>query len=134
MKVLAAVLLVLLVLLQYRLWFGEGSIQEVARLRHEAAASQAELIRLTTRNRALAAEVVDLKRGFEAIEERARADLGMISEGETFYQFVLEQTADAEEDGERSNESLGGRSAEGLGAAEGGAQGRDENSDERVSQ
>ena len=94
MKILVGVLLVLLLLLQYRLWFGAGSIQEVSRLRNEAAESRAELIRLNGRNQALAAEVADLKRGLDAIEERARADLGMISEGETFYQFVLEAAAE----------------------------------------
>lgn len=93
MKVLVGVLLVLLLMLQYRLWFGDGSIQEVSRLRSEATSSHAEVIRLNTRNQALAAEVADLKRGLEAIEERARADLGMISEGETFYQFVMEAGA-----------------------------------------
>ena len=98
MKVLVAALLVLLLMLQYRLWFGEGSIQEVSRLRTEAEQGRAEVIRLNSRNQALAAEVADLKRGLEAIEERARAELGMISEGETFYQFVLEA-------GENSSES-----------------------------
>lgn len=93
MKVLVAVLVVLLLMLQYRLWFGDGSIQEVSRLHSEAASSRAELIRLNNRNKALAAEVADLKRGLDAIEERARADLGMISQGETFYQFVLEAGA-----------------------------------------
>jgi len=95
MKLLVAVLVVLLLMLQYRLWFGAGSIQEVSRLRDEANASRAELIRLNTRNKALAAEVADLKRGLDAIEERARADLGMISQGETFYQFVLEAGAES---------------------------------------
>jgi len=90
MKLLVAALVVLLLMLQYRLWFGDGSIQEVSRLRSEAIMSRAELIRLNSRNKALAAEVADLKRGLDAIEERARADLGMISQGETFYQFVLE--------------------------------------------
>ena len=97
MKVLVGVLLVLLLMLQYRLWFGEGSIQEVSRLRSEAEQSRAEVIRLSSRNQALAAEVADLKRGIEAIEERARAELGMISEGETFYQFVLEAGEDSSE-------------------------------------
>ena len=94
MKALVGVLLVLLLLLQYRLWFGEGSIQEVSRLRAEAEEGRDEVIRLNSRNQALAAEVADLKRGLDAIEERARAELGMISEGETFYQFVLEAGED----------------------------------------
>ncbi|MBX2885287.1 MAG: cell division protein FtsB, partial [Granulosicoccus sp.] len=94
MKVLIAVLIALLLALQYRLWFGKGSIQELNRLREQAIVSRAEVHRLTNRNQALAAEVADLKRGLEAIEERARADLGMISPGETFYQFVRERGAE----------------------------------------
>lgn len=93
MKVLLLVLVMLVLALQYRLWFGDGSIQEVSRLREQASASRAEVLRLHSRNQALAAEVADLKRGLDAIEERARADLGMISEGETFYQFVRESGA-----------------------------------------
>lgn len=91
MKALVGVLLILLLVLQIRLWFGDGSIQEVSRLQKEATAGQAEVIRLNARNQALAAEVADLKNGLDAIEERARAELGMISEGESFYQFVKEE-------------------------------------------
>ncbi len=94
MKAFVGVLLTLLLVLQIRLWFGDGSIQEVSRLQKEASASQAEVIRLNARNQALAAEVADLKDGLDAIEERARAELGMISEGESFYQFVKEEAAD----------------------------------------
>ena len=93
MKALLAALVVLLLLLQYRLWFGDGSIQEVWRLREQAKLSRAEVMELSMRNQALAAEVADLKSGLEAIEERARAELGMIDEDETFYQFVREQGA-----------------------------------------
>lgn len=95
MKVLLALLVVLLLILQYRLWFGDGSLQEVWRLREQALASQAEVQRLSQRNQALAAEVADLKSGMDAIEERARAELGMINTDETFYQFVLEQSTRA---------------------------------------
>lgn len=93
MKVLVAVLIMILLALQYRLWFGDGSIQEVSRLRTQAQESRQEVLRLLDRNKALAAEVADLKSGLEAIEERARSDLGLIGEGETFYQFVLERGA-----------------------------------------
>lgn len=94
MKILVAFLLALLLMLQYRLWFGDGSVQEVWRLREEARASKAELLRLRSRNQALEAEVADLKSGLEAIEERARSDLGMIEDDETFYQFVREAGRD----------------------------------------
>ena len=88
MKILAASLLVLLVLLQYRLWLGEGGMREVSQLRSEITAQRVENEQLRERNRTLAAEVQDLKKGKTAIEERARTDLGMIGKGETFYQVV----------------------------------------------
>ncbi|MEE9319946.1 MAG: cell division protein FtsB [Granulosicoccus sp.] len=91
MKVLVALLIILLCALQYRLWFGDGSVQEVWRLTEESRAARTELTRLKSRNQALEAEVDDLKSGLEAIEERARAELGMIDEYETFYQFVRER-------------------------------------------
>ena len=95
MKALAGCLLALLVALQWRLWFGEGSLQEVSRVREEARAARAEVLRLESRERALAAEVADLKSGLEAIEERARSELGMIDEDETFFRFVREPGAGA---------------------------------------
>ena len=96
MKLLLTALGVLLLALQYRLWFGEGSVQEVWRLREEARATRTELVRLEQRNRALAAEVADLKSGLDAVEERARSDLGMVDDGEIFYQFVREAPAETE--------------------------------------
>ncbi len=88
MKFIAAGLLILLVLLQYRLWLGDGSVREVARLQTEIAAQDEQNARLRERNRTLAAEVQDLKKGTTAIEERARTDLGMVGKSETFYQVV----------------------------------------------
>jgi len=91
MKVLLAVLILILIALQYRLWFGGGSIQEVWRLNQESKLAKAELLRLRGRNQALEAEVADLKSGLDAIEERARSELGMIDSDEDFYQFVRER-------------------------------------------
>ena len=88
MKVLAAALVMLLALLQYRLWLGEGGLREVRRLRGEIEAQRDENQQLKERNRTLSAEVLDLKKGTVAIEERARTDLGMVGKGETFYQVV----------------------------------------------
>jgi cell division protein FtsB len=88
MKVLAAALVMLLALLQYRLWLGEGGLREVRRLRGEIEAQRVENQQLKERNRTLSAEVLDLKKGTVAIEERARTDLGMVGKGETFYQVV----------------------------------------------
>jgi cell division protein FtsB len=88
MKLLVAVLLVLLALLQYRLWVGDGSIAEVWRLKEAIKAQKAENASLTERNQALEGEVRDLKGGLAAVEEHARTDLGMIKEGETFFQVI----------------------------------------------
>jgi cell division protein FtsB len=95
MKFIAAGLLILLVLLQYRLWLGDGSVREVARLQTEIASQQEQNARLLERNRTLAAEVQDLKKGTTAIEERARTDLGMVGKSETFDQVVSPQNASA---------------------------------------
>lgn len=71
--------------LQLSLWFGEGGILDVHRLKKAVAGQQAENLKLRQRNQVLEAEVNDLKTGREAIEERARLDLGMIKDDETFY-------------------------------------------------
>lgn len=98
MRVLAGTLLFLLLLLQGQLWFGQGSLPDLWRLQKAVEAQQAENRELEERNTALAAEVQDLKSGLEAIEERARSELGMIRKGETFYQVtdgkVVEPTLD----------------------------------------
>jgi cell division protein FtsB len=91
MKWLAAALAVAVLLLQYRVWFSEDGVREVARLKQAVARQQSENAQLTDRNRQLAAEVRDLKTGMDALEERARSDLGMIARNETFYQVVPER-------------------------------------------
>ncbi len=78
----------MLMVLQYRLWVGEGSLAELYLLKEDIALQKAELQQMRRRNQALQAEVNDLKKGLEAIEERARNDLGMIREGEIFYQII----------------------------------------------
>ncbi len=96
MKIVIASLLALLLLLQYRLWFAEGGRIEVRQLEQEVAEREAELERQRERNDALAAEVDDLKQGLDAIEARARGELGMIGEDETFYQIVEPEVVGAE--------------------------------------
>jgi cell division protein FtsB len=91
MKWLAAALAVALLVLQYRVWFSGDGVHEVARLRQAVAAQRAENEQLSDRNRQLAAEVRDLKTGMDALEERARSDLGMIARHETFYQVVSDR-------------------------------------------
>jgi cell division protein FtsB len=88
MKWLAAALLIVLALLQFRLWLSDDGARELARLRQAVDTQRAENQRLTDRNSQLAAEVRDLKSGLAALEERARSELGMIATGETFYQVV----------------------------------------------
>jgi len=89
-------LIALLIGLQVKLWFGQGGRPEVKHLRERVAAQRSENAELRKRNEALAAEVEDLKSGTEAIEERARSELGMIKPGEVFYQ-VIEPEAPAKE-------------------------------------
>lgn len=88
MKWLAAALTVAIILLQYRIWLSEDGVHQVMRLHQAVAAQRAENDQLAERNRQLAAEVRDLKTGLDALEERARSDLGMIARNETFYQVV----------------------------------------------
>ena len=88
MKKLLLLLIFLIVYLQYRLWFGAGSLQDVWELHQEVEMQRQQNIELRERNAALQAEVTDLQQGFDAIEEHAREDLGMVKEGETFYQVV----------------------------------------------
>lgn len=91
MKWLLIALLVLFTALQYRLWVSEGSWADVARLEREISEQQQRNDQLQERNRVLAIEVNALKDGLDSIEERAREDLGMIEEGETFFMVVEPQ-------------------------------------------
>jgi len=87
-KIATYVLLVILILLQYPLWFGDGGVIAVWRLNREIAAQQKENAQLKDRNQTLEAQVNDLKQGLEVIEGRARSELGMVKKGETFYQVI----------------------------------------------
>jgi cell division protein FtsB len=95
MRILIFTLVLLLGWLQYRLWVGEGSLAEVHALKADIARQTQELAQLRARNQALAAEVANLKSGNEALEERARMDLGMIKPGEVFLQVIEGQSATA---------------------------------------
>jgi cell division protein FtsB len=88
MKWLAGVLLVVVLLLQYRLWLSGDGVREVSRLSDSVERQQSENSELESRNKQLIAEVADLKAGMAAIEERARSELGMIGRNETFFQVV----------------------------------------------
>ena len=88
MKIIAFVLLVLLIWLQYKIWLQDGGIPEVIQLQQEVEEVKTEVQQLQERNSSLDAEVKDLKKGLDAIEERARSEMGMIKEGEVYYQVI----------------------------------------------
>ena len=97
MRLLIAALVIVLLALQVRLWSADGGVIEVRALQQKVAQQRAHNSRLQARNRTLAAEVRDLKQGLAAVEARARSELGMVREGETFYQVVEPaKTGDAE--------------------------------------
>ena len=88
-----ALLLAVLAVLTYRLWLADNGYQEVRRLKQDIAVQTGEVEARQKRNRALAADVKDLKEGVDAVEERARTELGMTREGETFVQILTEDEA-----------------------------------------
>ncbi|HCE39804.1 FtsB family cell division protein [Alloalcanivorax profundimaris] len=94
-QVILAVLALLLLGLQGRLWFGEGSLRHVATLEKQVASLSEQNAELAERNRLMAADVRDLKEGTEAVEEIARKDLGMIRDGETFF-LIVEPASDSQ--------------------------------------
>jgi len=88
LRYIALLLLILLIALQVKLWVGQGGMAEVWRLEKSVAEQEQNNEALKARNDALSAEVANLKTGDEAIEERARSELGLVKPGETFYQVV----------------------------------------------
>lgn len=90
---LILILLLLLAGLQYRLWFGEASVRDIWQLDSKIKLQQNINQSLEQRNNELEAEISDLKKGKDALEEQARNELGMIRKGETFFQLI-EPTAE----------------------------------------
>ncbi len=88
MKLLIGLLGVFVIVLQYQLWLGEDSVRALNMLEEEVQAQQTINSELKARNRLLEIEVIDLKNGLEAVEERARSELGMIGEDEVFYLII----------------------------------------------
>jgi len=88
MRAFALILAVLVVLIQYPLWLGKGGWLRVWDIDRQLASQRAKNETLQARNDALDAEVRDLKQGYEAIEERARFELGMVRKDEVFFQIV----------------------------------------------
>ena len=87
MRILTLLLVIVLGLLQYRLWLGQHSIADYFRLQEELRTQQASNLELEKRNRLLKADVTDLQQGLEAIEERARNELGLIKQDEVFFRL-----------------------------------------------
>lgn len=88
MKLLGLALMTLIALIQYPLWLGKGSWMRVWEVDRQIRAQRETNGQLQARNAALDAEVRDLKQGLEAIEERARSELGMIRQDEIFFQVI----------------------------------------------
>lgn len=90
MQILVAALIAVLVILQYLLWVAEDGVRQTYALRVAVQAQTEENETLSERNRALEADIKDLKTGLTAIEERARSEMGMIRQDETFYRLLEE--------------------------------------------
>lgn len=88
MKPIIIALAALLLLLQYELWFAQGSLLTAWYLKRNVTEQQTVNKKLEIRNTALSTDIKDLKSGKKAVEERARNDLGMVKKDETFYQVV----------------------------------------------
>lgn len=93
MRVATLILVILLLLLQYPLWLGKGGWLKVWDLNRKVEAQQQANQQMQARNALLDAEVRDLKQGTEAIEERARSELGMIKRDEVFFQILEKSPA-----------------------------------------
>lgn len=92
MRAFTALLLIVFSLLQYRLWFGKNSVPDYLALQEDVTRQQLANEKLQQRNKLLYADTDDLKLGTEAIEERARNELGMIKENETFFRVIPNKT------------------------------------------
>ena len=88
MRHLLFIFALLIVVLQFQLWIGDNSVRTLNSLKGEVSQQKSINLALEERNKKLEIEIVDLKTGVEAIEERARAELGMIEKGETFFLIV----------------------------------------------
>ncbi len=88
MRLLVVLLLFLIAMVQYRIWVGDESLADVWRLERAVQAQRQTNRELEARNERMAAEVQDLKQGLEAVEARARQELGMVHKDETLYQFT----------------------------------------------
>ena len=96
MRVLIMLLLIMALVLQGMLWFSDDGVRKVRQLNAAVEEQIEDNQRLETRNQNLQAEVEDLRMRLEAIEERARTDLGLVRDGETFYQVITPDAAQSD--------------------------------------
>jgi cell division protein FtsB len=87
MRVIVVFLILALVGLQYKLWFGDGSISQWTKLEQKRKHQEERNDKLIARNRIVEADIAELKSGDQSLEEQARFELGMIKKGESYYQF-----------------------------------------------
>lgn len=87
-RMLTLLLLILLLLLQYQLWYGQGGVSDLSRLKKVIAIADIQNAHMIERNAILSADVQDLRSGDEAVEARARNNLGMVRKGEHFVQLL----------------------------------------------
>ncbi len=88
MRTIVIFLVIALISLQYKLWVGDGSVSQWLHLEKKVDHQENENKQLTSRNHVLEADIEELKSGEQALEEQARFELGMVKNGETYYQFV----------------------------------------------
>ena len=88
MKIIGWILLIIVTLLQYRLWFGKYSVAEYRQVNQQVESQRQQNAKLAQRNQLIKADIKDLSAGLEAVEERARNELGLIRDGETFYRIL----------------------------------------------
>ncbi len=88
MRSIIAVLLLTFIGLQYKLWLGDASVLHGIHLEKKLLAQEQENEKLNARNRTLEADILELKRGDQALEELARFELGMVKNNEVYYQFI----------------------------------------------
>jgi len=87
MRTIVVLLVLALIGLQYKLWLGDGSISQWIHLEQKRAAQDEENKKLVMRNHVIEADIAELKSGDQALEEQARYELGMVKNGEVYYQF-----------------------------------------------
>ena len=88
MRMIGVFLILVLASLQYKLWFSDSSVLKIDRLNKKLSTQMEKNNKLSARNRAIEADISELKSGDQALEEQARSDLGMVQQGETYYQFI----------------------------------------------